>query len=164
MPSVVLVLRRPNSQSPQPRQQSVLLLPQEPPTTTNNEPLLRRRRQRRRRRRPPTSSSSCPTTIITPLEPEAGATEEEEEALFVLPSPSGAPLLVGAKGRMLHLVRSQSGLRLALRGLEVFATVDSGPRAPVVAVDALLARQMGVAAYAGGVLRWFSTAQTAREV
>jgi hypothetical protein len=81
----------------------------------------------------------------------------------VLPSPSEAPLLVGAKGRTIRLVRSQSGLHLTLRGLEVFATVGDSRYAPVVAADPLLARQMGVSACAGGVLRWFVSAHAARE-
>jgi hypothetical protein len=87
---------------------------------------------------------------------------EAERLLFKLASPSEAPFLVGAKGRNILLVRSHSGANLTVRGLEVFATPLLGRRNGKPP-DLRLARRMGVATCAGGVLRWFMTSRSTRE-
>jgi hypothetical protein len=166
MPSVVVLLRRgederppppPPSSPPPPAPTAVVTEEEEaPPPPPQQQQARRRRRRRGRRHRQHRAAEK---------EDVDDNNNNNHHRLFVLPSPSEAPLLVGAKGRTIRLVRSQSGLHLTLRGLEVFATAGSGRRrrAPVVAADPLLARQMGVSASAGGVLRWFVSAQAARE-
>jgi hypothetical protein len=92
----------------------------------------------------------------------ARSAEATERLLFALASPSEAPFLVGAKGRNILLVRNHSGANLTVRGLEVFAAPLLGRRNGKPP-DLRLARRMGVATCAGGVLRWFMTSRSTRE-
>ena len=79
--------------------------------------------------------------------------------LFTLASAMEAPFLIGAGGRNVSLVRKHTGVRLVIRGIEVFMIPASPPEPADLGAELLMAKRLAFSSSIGGVLRWFVTPQ-----